>query len=208
MNRKFWTDDEIFLLKINFSIKINEELIKLFPDRTFMSIKVKAKRLKLRKNKNIEFKNRSDVHQGKKNSMWGKISPKRGKKYNEYYGNNKSNEIRKKLRINAIKRISLNTNNNYQITPFYNKKACEYFNYLMKKNNCFIKHAENGGEYYIKELGYFVDGYDEKNGIVYEWDEKQHFRKGNLCNKDIIRQNEIIDLLNCKFVRIKESDIL
>jgi len=133
MNRKFWTDDEIFLLKINFSIKINEELIKLFPDRTFMSIKVKAKRLKLRKNKNIEFKNRSDVHQGKKNSMWGKISPKRGKKYNEYYGNNKSNEIRKKLRINAIKRISLNTNNNYQITPFYNKKACEYFNYLMKK---------------------------------------------------------------------------
>lgn len=208
MNKNIWTDNEIMLLQNNFSIKTNEVLTNLFPNRTYMSIKVKAKRLKLKKNKETEFKNRSIVHKGDKNSMWGKVSQKRGKNYYEYYGNDKSIEIKKKLRISKINRINLNINENHQIMPFYNKRACEYFNDLMKQNNCFIKHAENGGEYYIKELGYFVDGYDNENNIVYEWDEKQHFRKNKLRDEDILRQNEITDLLKCKFIRIKENDVI
>jgi hypothetical protein len=205
MNKISWTDTEIEILCNCFSNKTNEKLIKLFPDRIYTSIKLKAKRLKLKKNKETEFKNRSIANKGEKNSMWGKVSVKRGKTYDEYYGNDKSSIIKKKLRISNINKINLNKKENHQIMPFYNRKACEYFNNLMKNNNCFIKHAENGGEYYIKELGYFVD---IKNNTVYEWDEKQHFRKNNLRDKDIIRQNEITNLLKCKFVRIKESDIL
>ena len=40
-----------------------------------------------------------------------------------------------------------------------------------------LRHAMNGGEYYIKELGYWVDGYDKENNIIYEFDEHQHFNK-------------------------------
>ena len=49
-----------------------------------------------------------------------------------------------------------------------------------------------------------VDGYDEKNNIVYEIDEQQHFDiSGNLKEKDKNRQNEIEKYLNCTFIRIK-----
>lgn len=53
----------------------------------------------------------------------------------------------------------------------------------MKDSNFFIQHAENFGEFYIKELGYYVDGYDKENNIVYEWDEKWHYKKGLLRDK-------------------------
>ena len=77
----------------------------------------------------------------------------------------------------------------------------------MINNNIYIQHAMNGGEYYIKELGYWLDGYDKLNNIVYEYDEAFHFDKyGKLLEKDIIRQNEIIDFLKCKFIRIKYND--
>ena len=62
----------------------------------------------------------------------------------------------------------------------------------------------NGGEFYIKELGYWVDGYDKDKNVVIEIDEKRHFDiNGNLHKKDIKRQDEIMDLLKCKFIRLK-----
>lgn len=78
----------------------------------------------------------------------------------------------------------------------------------MLENNCNIQHALNGGEYHIKELGYFVDGYDSKNNIVYEWDEETHFNYLGLKERDINRQNEIINHLKCDFIRIRESDYI
>jgi hypothetical protein len=66
-----------------------------------------------------------------------------------------------------------------------------------------IQHAENGGEFHIKELGYWVDGYDKENNTVYEWDEKSHYINGELREKDLIRQKEIKAFLNCKFIRIR-----
>jgi len=63
----------------------------------------------------------------------------------------------------------------------------------------------NGGEYYIKELGCWLDGYDKVNNVAYEYDEKYHFDKdGNLKEKDIKRQKEIEKILKCKFIRIKD----
>lgn len=71
-----------------------------------------------------------------------------------------------------------------------------------KLNNLSFKHAENGGEYYISELGYWVDGYDEKNNIVLEYDENYHNKQ---VEKDNKRQKEIIDYLKCGFIRLNEN---
>ena len=113
---------------------------------------------------------------------------------------------KKKFRLNMIERLS-KTNKNFH--PPYNEKGCDYFNNLMIENNTFIQHALNGGEYHIKELGYWVDGYDKENNIVYEWDEEHHhYVDGSLSEKDIKRQIEIEKFLNCEFIRIRESDYI
>jgi len=107
-------------------------------------------------------------------------------------------------RLNKIKRVEENKSNNYPLAPLFNKKACEIFNNISKNENIHIQHAMNGGEYYIKELGYWLDGYDEINNTAYEYDEKYHFIKGKLREKDIIRQYEIEKFLGCKFIRIRD----
>lgn len=105
--------------------------------------------------------------------------------------------------INKLKATILNFH------PPYNENGCNYFNKLMLDKNCFIQHALNGGEYHIEELGYWIDGYDIENNIVYEWDENRHYTlTGELHKKDIIRQNNIINFLNCEFIRIKEKDVI
>jgi len=63
----------------------------------------------------------------------------------------------------------------------------------------------NGGEFHIKELGYWVDGYDNENNVVYEYDERHHFIGTELKERDIIRQEEIVNFLGCKFIRIKDE---
>jgi len=116
-------------------------------------------------------------------------------------GKNLSKETRKKMRISAIKRIE---NLIGQISPNYNPEACKLIEEYGIENSYNFRHAENGGEFYIKGLGYWVDGYDKNKNIVIEIDESHHFDfDGNLCIKDIERQQEIEDFLNCKFVRLK-----
>lgn len=101
-----------------------------------------------------------------------------------------------------------NITGDYMYSPNYNKKACEIFDKISKENNIIIRHAMNGGEYYIKELGYWVDGYDYENNVVYEFDERRHFEvNGELKEKDRIRQRRIENLLKCKFIRIKYDEI-
>jgi len=118
-------------------------------------------------------------------------------------GKKHSSETKRKMRLSAIKQLKEKTRNNF--APNYNKDACKYFNKLMKENNINIQHAENGGEYHIKELGYWVDGYDTDNNVVYEWDESRHYINGELKDTDILRQTEIKEFLNCNFIRIKEK---
>ncbi len=66
-----------------------------------------------------------------------------------------------------------------------------------------LQHAENGGEFHIKELGYWVDGYSEEKNIVIEYMELHHTRPRHL-KRDARRKKEIIELLGCKFIEIKE----
>jgi len=108
-------------------------------------------------------------------------------------------------RLKRIEEISINKFDGYQTIPSFNRKACHLFDNIMKEQNIYIQHAMNGGEYYIKELGYWLDGYDKENNIVYEFDERQHFTYGKLKQKDIDRQEEIENFLKCKFIRIKKT---
>lgn len=57
--------------------------------------------------------------------------------------------------------------------------------------------------YYIKELGYCVDGYNKKKNTILEIDEKYYNRQKQ---NDTIRQNEIQEFLNCKFIRLPSKE--
>jgi hypothetical protein len=119
---------------------------------------------------------------------------------NTKFGKSPDEMTRRKLRESFLRKL---TEINKNFHPSYNKSGCEYFNKLMSETGINIQHAENGGEFHIKELGYWVDGYDRENNTVYEWDEKLHYTNGELREKDRMRQKEIEDFLNCKFIRIK-----
>jgi hypothetical protein len=83
----------------------------------------------------------------------------------------------------------------------YNPKSIPIINEYGLKHGYKFQHAENGGE--VQVCGYFVDGYDKEKNVVIEYDEKHHFNKtGQLKRRDCIRQQNIIDTLQCKFIRI------
>jgi len=115
-----------------------------------------------------------------------------------------SDKNRKKFRLLMIERLKA-TNTDFH--PGYNKRACLFFDQLMVLTGSTIRHALNGGELNIEELGYWVDGYDKENNIVYEYDEKRHYDiYGNLKEKDRIKEKEIKKYLNCSFQRVNYPD--
>jgi len=113
-----------------------------------------------------------------------------------------SKETKRKLRLSHIKRIELAHFNGNQVTPFYNKKSIPIIEKYGVEYDYNFKHAENGGEFYIKELGYWVDGYDIDKNVVLEFDEKYHNKQQDKDNK---RQSEIIEHLKCGFIRLNEN---
>lgn len=117
-------------------------------------------------------------------------------------GRKHSKESIRKMRISAIGNIE---NRAGQVYPAYNLNSIPIIEAKAKELGITdIQHAENGGEFHIKELGYWVDGYSKEKNIVIEYDEKHHFNvNGTLKEKDIRRQLEIEKFLNCEFVRVK-----
>lgn len=112
-----------------------------------------------------------------------------------------TDDEKRKIRLGTINYLS---SINGQLFPRYNKNSIKIIEEYGKLHNFNFQHAENGGEFYIKELGYWVDGYDKENNVIIEIDECHHYDpNGNLKQKDLIRQYEIEKLLNCKFIRIK-----
>lgn len=67
---KTWTANELEILKENYNKLPNEELIKLFPDRSYISIYKKAWKMGFRKEKDLEFQNRSLARKGEKCCNW------------------------------------------------------------------------------------------------------------------------------------------
>lgn len=115
-----------------------------------------------------------------------------------------SNETRKKIRLSTIKYLSSLKG---QLAPRYNKNSISIIEQYGNENGYNFQHAENGGEFHIPELGYWVDAYDKINNIVLEIDEDHHFTKnGEYNNQDLLRQTEIENYLGCKFIRIRYVD--
>ena len=89
--------------------------------------------------------------------------------------------------------------------PRYNVKSIEYINLINDKYGWNLQHAENGGE--VEICGFYVDGYDKDLNIVFEYDEPNHYKdvkNSILKNKDIERQNIIIEKTGCTFYRYNE----
>lgn len=118
-----------------------------------------------------------------------------------FIGKNHTNQTKQKIRESHAKRKRATdryTN--------YSTKGCEYIDKLNEKNNWNLQHAENGGETIVG--GYYLDGYDKELNIAFEYDERKHYKnyeKNILKDKDVDRQNYIIELLNCTFYRYNEA---
>jgi hypothetical protein len=124
-----------------------------------------------------------------------------GKK-NPFFGKHHSEESIRKMRIGLIK--YLNEKFGGGICPRYNESACKLIDEYGQKNGYTFQHAMNGGEYFISELGYWVDGYDKEKNTVIEYYEKAH-NKIKKIKKDEKRKNNIIKYLHCKFIILHEN---
>jgi len=133
-----------------------------------------------------------------------KNNPKINKKISDSLkGRFFTEEHKKNLRLSLINYINKKIKiNNGKWTPHFNINACKFLDEISKIKNVNIQHALNGGEYYIEELGYWVDGYDKDNNVIYEYYEKFHKYK---IEKDLLREKEIVKKLNCKFIIIHEG---
>lgn len=103
----------------------------------------------------------------------------------------------KNMRLSAISRIEERIG---QMMPNYNPSSIPIIEQKAKELGITdLQHAENGGEFYIKELGYWVDGYSKEKNIVIEYYEPFHYKQ---IEKDLIRQEEIQRFMGCKFIII------
>lgn len=109
-------------------------------------------------------------------------------------GKKDSDETKRKKRLAVSEWMRQNS-----MAPNYNPKACLLIEECGKQYGYNFQHAENGGEYHIEKLGYWVDGYDREKNVVIEVDEKRHLSHKE---KDLKRQQEIENLLNCTFIRL------
>lgn len=114
-----------------------------------------------------------------------------------------SDEVKDKIRISRTKYLESIMNwENARIS----KTACKYMDKLNEEKHWNLQHGMNGGE--ITCIGYFLDGYDKDLNIAFEYDEPRHYIdviNNILCEKDIIRQNKIINELHCEFWRYNEK---
>jgi hypothetical protein len=105
-----------------------------------------------------------------------------------------------KMRLSAIKRMNARFG---QTKPNYSPIACQKIDEYGKQHGLNFQHAMNGGEFYIKGLGYWVDGYDRNSNVVIEYYEKRHNTESRKVH-DLKRKQEIRKSLGCKFVELRE----
>ena len=198
-----------------------------------MGDKNPTKRLDVRKKISNTLKGRISPMKGETHSKEAKQKMRdfrKGKSYEEIYGvegaqkkkeqlSNKaksnlnygmkgkthSEKSKRKMRIAKLD----NLEKNYGVVyPGYNLEACKFFDQLNELTFLQGQHALNESEFHIKDLGYWLDFYDPTNKVIIEWDEKHHFDlKGNLREKDVQRQNEIMDKFpDYLFIRLEDKE--
>lgn len=65
-----WSDDEVETLKLCYEHSTNQELSDIFPGKSVEAVCKKARKLGLRRDYNVTFKNRSIQRKGQKSSNW------------------------------------------------------------------------------------------------------------------------------------------
>lgn len=145
----------------------------------------------------IHYKN-FPSRKGKDNPMFGKT--RKGIKAG-FFGKHHSEETKRKKRLKMIEYYKTKKNG---MQPNYNKNSIKIIEQYGKEHGYNFQHAENGGEFYIKELGYWVDGYDKDKNVVIEYYETHHKSK---TDKDENRINEIKKFLNCQVIILKEWEL-
>ena len=138
----------------------------------------------------------------KKSVKTRKLHYKQGIIQNPWKGKHLSDSTKQKIRESTCQYL-LKTHGG----PRYNKSAIPVLEQIAKEHGWKIQHAENGGEFYTG-IGYFVDAYDKEKNIVLEYDEPVHYadvENNILREKDLKRQNEIIEHLHCEYWRYNEK---
>jgi len=134
----------------------------------------------------------------------GKTPWNKGIPFKPHISEEKEIERVRKIRTAWLKKIQKRLENGHQIHPNYNPVACKVIDIYGEQYGYNFQHAENGGEFHIEHLGYWVDGYDEEKNVAIEVDEPFHFdSNGNLSERDVSRQKEIMEELGCEFIRLK-----
>ena len=131
----------------------------------------------------------------------------KGKTYDEIYGEEKAEELRKLRRLARLHQQQLDDGRSW---ANYNPKACEFFKSFDEEHNTEGKYAMyGGGEHFVKELGYWVDYFNPDMKLIMEYDEPFHYnRKGELREEDRIRQEEIQKIYpDFDFKRISERAV-
>ena len=116
-----------------------------------------------------------------------------------------TDEMRKNLRLSTIKWINDHRNYGVRVVPGWNLEACKVFEEFDNSKNTSGQYAIKGGEYFIEELGYWIDYINHDLKLIIEYDEPHHDKQKE---KDIIRQQEIEKhFSDYKFYRIRESNL-
>lgn len=141
---------------------------------------------------NIGHKDSKKTIQKKRIAMTGVNNP--------FYGKRHTEKTKKIIRLKFQKRMQ-EKYGIYGACPMYNPSACKTIDIYGKENGYKFQHALNGGEFYIKELGYWVDGYDKLKNVVIEYYEDHHKKQ---VKRDFMRIREIKNVLGCKIIILKE----
>lgn len=155
-----------------------------------IGLKHKNKVLSNETRKKISLSRIGKPWNGKHSKEFIKKLKERNKNFPGFLGKKHSCETKKKMRISTIKYLQKKG----KLCPRIGRNETRLLDDREKLINFKIIR-----QYHIKKLGYIVDGYCKNNNTVYEVYEKKHLDK---TQKDLIRQKEIQEFLNCNFIII------
>ncbi len=159
-----------------------------------------------------EFKEQmSENYMGEGNPFFGKSHSEEYINYRKslkgekssFFGKTHSEENKKLIGIKSRERIIEKFGSFEYFKPNYSYASNKFFhmlNYAFGWNGVY---AENGDEYCVKDLKYYLDYYEKDNKIIIEYDEQYH---NNQKEKDSVRQERIESKLKPElFLRFEDK---
>jgi len=169
---------------------------------------------------------KEETKQKIRNKLLGRISPMKGKHWKmSEETKNKLSKYRKGKIASEETRRKISENNKGRILSGETKRKLRISTIEYIKNTCngirpnigryekqVLDELQNIIGFSIKRgfsiNGYFLDGYCKELNLAIEIDEEYHYKKEKQKQKDIEKQNNITQALNCDFLRIRVDDII